>query len=179
MEIEIQNRHFVLGDEQREKIEERLRKLERFSPRPPLSARIMLTHESGRFAADLSFRLKNSDFRARAQGQEPELVADEAIENIRTQLQRHKGKIAGRAKADLGGLGKALPEDGEGLLESRGASLRSEGFVLHDLSPEEALAAFQKSQHPFLVFRNRETAQVNVVYRRDDGDLGLLEPVEE
>jgi putative sigma-54 modulation protein len=179
MQIEINSRHFQLGDEQREKIEERLQKLERFSPRPPISARLTLTQEAGRFAADLAFFLKNSDFRAKAEGMEPELAADEAIESIRTQLQKHKGKITGRAKAETGGLGRAMLAEDEGLLDTEGATLQTEGFVLKDLSVEDALEIFRNSQHPFFVFRNRETAKVSVVYRRDDGDFGLLEPVDE
>jgi putative sigma-54 modulation protein len=67
----------------------------------------------------------------------------------------------------------------EGLLETEGASLQVEGFQLKDLSVDDALEIFRNSTHPFFVFRNRATAQVNVVYQRQDGALGLLKPENE
>jgi putative sigma-54 modulation protein len=176
MQVEIRSRHFNLGEQQREKLTAQLQKLERFSPRAPLSARLTLTHEGGRFTADLAFLLKNSDFRAHSTAIEPELAADEVIENVKTQLRRYKGKITGRPKGEEGGLGRALLEDGEQPPAAPGEDLPVVGFTLKDLSVSDAVDAFRDSKYPFLVFRNSATAKVSVVYQRDDGGFGLLEP---
>ena len=46
------------------------------------------------------------------------------------------------------------------------------------MTQEEALARMDEMDVPFLVFRNAETGVMNVIYRRDDGNYGLIEPEE-
>jgi len=179
MQVEIKSRHFNLGEKQKEKIINDLEKLERFSPRPPVSARMTIVNEKSRFTADLSFFLKNSDFRTKVEGSDPELAADEAIENIRTQLQRFKGKMVSRQKGEEGGLGRAMVIEGEEFLEPPGTELPTEGFHLKDMSVNNAMDVFRSSARPFLVFRNTDTTKICVVYKRDDGQIGLLESREE
>ncbi len=54
--------------------------------------------------------------------------------------------------------------------------VRSKRFTVKPMSPEEAAAQMELVGHDFFVFRNAETDQVNVIYRRKDGDYGLIEP---
>lgn len=177
MQVDIQTRHFALSDAQRDRLTGRLEKLEKFSPRTPVSARLTLTREGGTFEADLSFHLKSTDFRASARAPEPEAAAEAAVESMRSQLQRFKGRISGRAKGEEGGLGKAMLEGEPPPAEA--ARPLVEGFRLEDQSVEEAMGVLRGSDRPFHVFRDRETARLGVVYRRDDGSLGLMQPVEE
>jgi putative sigma-54 modulation protein len=175
MQIEINSRQFNLGDEQKEKITNDLEKLARFSPRPPLSARLNLVNEKGRFTADLVFFLKSSDFRSKVEGVEPEIAVDGAIENIRTQLQRFKGKMASRKKGEEGGLGRAMVNEATGSITATGDAVLTEGFQLRDLTVEDALDVYSRSQRPFLVFRNAENFKLSIVYARKDGQFGLME----
>ncbi len=175
MQIEIHGRHFNLSDEQKEKITNDLQKLARYSPRPPISARLNLVNEKGRFTADLAFFLKNSDFRTKVEGSEPELATDQAIENIRTQLQRFKGKMASRQKGEEGGLGRAMVTESADFLEASGKDILSEGFQLRDMTVEDAMDVFSRSDRPFFVFRNSDTTRLSVIYRNREGHLGLME----
>jgi len=54
--------------------------------------------------------------------------------------------------------------------------VRSKRFMVKPMSPEEAAAEMELLGHDFYVFRNAETEQVNVLYRRKDGNYGLIEP---
>jgi putative sigma-54 modulation protein len=54
--------------------------------------------------------------------------------------------------------------------------VRSKRFTVKPMSPEEAAAQMELVGHDFFVFRNAETEQVNVIYRRRDGNYGLIEP---
>jgi putative sigma-54 modulation protein len=54
--------------------------------------------------------------------------------------------------------------------------VRSKRFPVKPMSPEEAAAQMELLGHDFYVFRNAETEQVNVLYRRKDGNYGLIEP---
>ena len=179
MQIEFHTRHFTLEDEAKEKIEARIAKLERYSPRHPVSIRVTITKEGARFEADLSYYLRNVDFHAKAERMEPELAADEAIESLERQLRRYKDRIANRDKGEDGGAGLGEAMAAEGPLASVGSSLEVEGFRLKDLTVDAAVEAFGRSAHPFFVFRNRDTSRVAVVYQRSDGNLGVLEHTED
>ena len=176
MQVDIFTRHFTLADAQKERLTERLEKLERFSPRPPMSARLNLTREGGEFEVDLVFRLRSADFRASSRGPDPENAAEEAVESIRSQLQKFKGRVSNRAKAEEGGLGRAMLVGGPVAEE---APPVAEGFRLEDRNLAEAMDELRRSTRPFHVFRNRETGRLAVVYRLEDGGVGLMSPVEE
>lgn len=60
--------------------------------------------------------------------------------------------------------------------ESEPRVVRSKRFALKPLTPEEAAAEMELLGHDFYVFRNAETSQVNVIYRRTEGNYGLIEP---
>ncbi len=65
-------------------------------------------------------------------------------------------------------------------LEKRDAAdqvVRVKRFALKPMSPEEAALQMDLLGHAFFVFRDAETDQVSVVYRRRDGSYGLIEPV--
>ena len=60
--------------------------------------------------------------------------------------------------------------------ESLPEVVRSKRFAMKPMVPEEAAAQMELLGHDFYVFRNAETEQVNVLYRRRDGNYGLIEP---
>ncbi len=70
----------------------------------------------------------------------------------------------------------ALPE-----MEAEGPAsepelVRSKRFTVKPMTPEEAASQMELVEHDFFVFQNAETDQVNVIYRRKDGNYGLIEP---
>jgi len=172
MQMEIKARHFTLGDEQREAIEAALDKLEKFSPRPVQSLQLTIDHNAGRFTADSVLHLRAHEFRAKAEGMEPEFAVNEMIENLRKQLAKFKGKISGKQQGEEGGLGRAMLAD----MSLDAADAESPlAFVLKNMDLATAKEALQASDQPFLIFRNPLNSRVGVVYRRDDGGLGHME----
>jgi ribosomal subunit interface protein len=172
MQMEIITRHFQLGDDQRETIEAALEKLERYSPRPIESLKLTLTHEAGQFTGDIVLHLRQHDFRAEATAIEPEFATNELVESLRKQLNRFKGKISAKQKGEEGGLGRAMVDDGGVFVSDQ---VVTEGFVLKDLSVEDAQTTFAAGDLPFLIFRNTANARLGVIYRRGDGELGHME----
>ncbi len=175
MQMEIKARHFTLGEDQRTTLEAVLEKLEKFSPRPVQSLQLTIDHDSGRFTADSVLHLKSHEFRAKADGTEPEIAVAAMVENLRSQLAKFKGKISGKQQGEEGGLGRAMPADAnlDDLVEDSPLA-----FVLKDMDVSTAKANFQGDDHPFLVFRNVANSRVGVIYRREDGGLGHMESQE-
>ena len=54
--------------------------------------------------------------------------------------------------------------------------IRSKKFAMKPMDPEEARVQMELLGHTFFVFRNSETDEVNVVYKRKDNTYGLIEP---
>lgn len=55
--------------------------------------------------------------------------------------------------------------------------IKSKKFHIHPMTPEEALLQLDLIEHDFYVFINSKTNQINTIYRRKDGDYGLIEPI--
>ena len=174
MEMEIKARHFTLKDDQRETVEAALEKLEKFIPRPVQSFKVNIDHEAGHFVADSVLHLKNHEFRATGQGQEPEYAVDEMVESLKKQLTKFKGRMTDRQKGEDGGLGRAMLD---GDLDAVNID-EVEGLVLPDLDVDAAKERFAGGVLPFLVFRNTANARLGVIYRRADGALGHMEPTQ-
>jgi len=67
-------------------------------------------------------------------------------------------------------------EETEEAIDLEPMLVRSKRFTVKPMNPDEAAAQMELVGHDFFVFRNAETEQVNVIYRRKDGNYGLIEP---
>ena len=101
------------------------------------------------------------------------------IEKLTRQAQRHTGKLrerkrrgAARTTALWAGVMPSGDSRGEGLPRI----IRSRRFVPKPMTVEEAMLEVNTSDDGFLVFRDAATERMNVLYRRKDGNLGLIEP---
>ncbi|NIR01456.1 MAG: ribosome-associated translation inhibitor RaiA [Gemmatimonadales bacterium] len=101
---------------------------------------------------------------------------DSLVDKLERRIKKSRSKMVERYRS--------LPETQqawEAGLESEGDEfepmlVRSKRFTVKPMNPEEAAAQMELVGHDFFVFRNAETDQVNVIYRRKDGNYGLIEP---
>jgi putative sigma-54 modulation protein len=170
MQYEINSRHFHLGDEMKDEIVKKLDGLKRYSPEDPISARLTLTFEGGRFEGELSMNLKQHQCHARVNHSEPEGAAILAIEGVERQLRRYKDKMKDhRGNAD-GGLGQAMqfvtPEDI--------TSEEDVEFRFSSMTEEDAIKHYDSSSDPFFIYKDIQSGDVTVLYRKDDGEITVL-----
>lgn len=108
-----------------------------------------------------------------------------AVHKIERQLKKYKQKIRENPKrkaahALAAHVGEAssthtvmtLPSDGKPKI------IRTHTFAMKPMSVDEAAMQLQALNQEFVVFSNSETNEVNVVYKRHDGNIGLIEPGE-
>jgi putative sigma-54 modulation protein len=101
---------------------------------------------------------------------------DRAIDRLEYQLKRYKERHFQRARmvSEPVMVGAGQPE-----LEEEEAApriVRTKRFPMKPMTPEDAAFEMEALGHDFFVFRNAETEQINVIYRRRDGNYGLIEP---
>src|SRR5574341_434778 len=101
---------------------------------------------------------------------------DEVIDKLYRQIERYKGKRRRRndSMEDFAGFETAIEIPDTELEPQR--VIRRKQFSLDPMLEEEAIEQMELLAHDFFVFVNATTGGVNVLYRRKDGNLGLLEP---
>ena len=95
-------------------------------------------------------------------------------EVIERQLRKYKNKLIHKEQ-NVAQLSKAFVDE-DAYDEEDIAIIRSKKFAMKPMDPEEACVQMELLGHTFFVFRNSETDEVNVVYKRKDNTYGLIEP---
>jgi putative sigma-54 modulation protein len=103
---------------------------------------------------------------------------DLVIDKIERQVRRYKEKIVahGTRRANRAEVGSGMPVSGEETNGGTGEILRTKRFPMKPQFTDEAIMQMELLGHSFYVFRNADTEEINVVYRRRDGNYGLIEP---
>lgn len=104
------------------------------------------------------------------------LAIDQALAKIERQIHRHRTKLGKRLREDA--FVPEVPEyiDEEPAEENAPKVVRHKTFPVRPMSVEDAAIQMEFLGHDFFAFVNIETERTNILYRRKDGDLGLLEP---
>jgi len=110
-------------------------------------------------------------------------AVDKAVEKLEKQLHKLKTKLVRRHHQQLrhkgaeAGNGAAQAEIGEDDEIERPRIVKTKSFEMKPMTAEEAVLQMELLGHDFFFFMNAETERATVVYRRDDGDVGLIDQV--
>jgi len=176
MNIIITGKNMEIGDVLREYVEKKVKKLDRYLPTAG-EARVELAVEGTRDAehsqvAQITLKTKGAILRSEERSPDIFASVDAALDKIHRQIIRYKEKRYRRGRAPEKGL--PLPEE-----EETPRIVRTKRFPVRPMDEEEAIEQMELLGHDFFVFFNASTGQVNVLYRRRDGNYGLIEPERE
>lgn len=176
MEISILTRNMELTPRLQEYVERKVEKLDRYLPDVD-EARIELRVENTRNAnhrqiAQMTVRVRGALLRAEERSNDMFTAIDMALDKLYRQIARYKGKRQDRWQA----AAEPLPIE-ETTEEPAGEIVRVKRFDVVPMSPQEAIEQMELLGHRFYVFLNADVDAINVVYKRDDGNYGLLQPV--
>lgn len=191
MDLELTTRDVALNDKVREYVERKIGRLDRYLP-DLRTVRVELRHGSKRSMGEVhtvqvTAWAGRTVLRAEERNQDLYAAIDLAADKLQRQAERYKGKRDDRrhgqgqvSPAELAALLSA--PDGAGSDEDEGADapriVRRKQFELYAMSEDEAVDQLELLGHDFFVYRDGDSGQVNVLYRRKDGGLGLIEPLE-
>ena len=109
-----------------------------------------------------------------------DLMADKLERQVRRyrgrQIDRWQGQKARKSAGDAPGTGDEVVEGEEAATDLGARIVRTKQFQMKPMGTEEAAMHMELLDHNFFVFTSAETGDINVLYRRRDGDLGLIEP---
>ena len=98
---------------------------------------------------------------------------DGVAEKLERQIKKYKEKLVSHRKAE----GKAGSAVTEAIPAEVGRIIKNKRFELKPMSPDEAVMQMELLDKDFFVFTNDNSGSINVIYRRKDGNFGLIEPV--
>ena len=102
------------------------------------------------------------------------MAIDQALAKLEKQILRHRTKLEKRLREDADMSETEFVEDV--YPETEKTVVRRKNYPMRPMSEEDAALQMELLGHSFFVFVNQDTDQVNVLYQRKDGNLGLLEP---
>jgi len=124
--------------------------------------------------AEATVWTKGPVLRARESSSDMRASIDQLVDKLERQAQRYREKRRRGPSRDhdaaLADAQPVVPGEDEPLI------VKTKQFAVKPMSPEEAVLQLELIGHDFFVFINEEAGDVNVVYRRRDGNYGLIEP---
>jgi len=156
--------------------ESKLNKLDRFLGDEP-DVHVILTVERHRRLAEIVARTPLATLTARADSPDFRESIDRCLDRIVAQAKRNHDKQTRRRRGRRESLRlpPGLPVTA-GDQDERPSVVRMGRIPVKPMSLDEAVFEIQDSQDGFLVFRNADSQRISVLFRRDDGRFGLVEP---
>jgi putative sigma-54 modulation protein len=190
MNLDVHGRNIEVTDWIREYVEKKFTRLERFLPQAR-EARADLVYSETRAAADrytaqLTIWANGQILRAEESTGDIFASVDAIMDKMYRQIERYKGRrsknmrrsaAASLAEAEFAAALRAAEEEevADEAMEY-GQIVRTKRFAAQPMDAEEAIEQMELLGHDFFVFYNVDEAGMNVVYKRHDGNYGLLQP---
>ena len=173
MKITISGKNIDVTEGLKAAVNEKLGKLEKYFT-PDTTVIVTLSVEKERQKIEGTIPVKGNIIRSEQVSNDMYVSIDLVEEVIERQLRKYKNKIADKQQ-EAGNFQKEYLE--HDYLEDEDIQIiRTKKFGMKPMYPEDACVQMELLGHTFFVFRNAETDEVNVVYKRKNNTYGLIEP---
>ncbi len=188
MAIQVTGKNIDLGSALRSYVTEKLEKiLDKYDGRG-VSANVFIEKERGQFNTTCTVHLA-SGFSLQSKGAAGEAhpSADELMDHLEKRLRRYKRRLKDHhqnnsARSDMAGLSaidytiRQSDADDSDDTAVAPAIVAEAQTAIHELSVGDAVMAMDLADKPFFIFKNASHGRLNIVYRRDDGHIGWIDP---
>ena len=180
MQIVIKGNNIKLTPALKDYVHEKIGRLSKFFE-AVRAVEVELTHQDNK-SADQSQKLEvtlnanGTIFRCEESTVNMYASIDIVAEKLERQLQRYKQRLYQRSRVARGGKGESIEKIMEEPAPPEPRIVKMKRFAIKPMPPAEASLQMEMLNHNFYVFLNSDTEQVNVIYKRCDGDYGLIEP---
>lgn len=174
MQYIISGKNIDVTEGLRSAVQDKIGKLERYFA-PETEVHVTLSVEKERQKIEITIPMKGNIVRAEQVSNDMYVSIDLVEEIIERQLRKYKNKLVDQ-KQTASSLSRAFVEEEVDDEDDEIKIIRSKRFAMKPMDPEEACVQMDLLGHNFYVFRNAETDEVNVVYKRKGNTFGLIEP---
>ena len=180
MRLDITGRHVTVTPALKELITQRLAPLERKLNDAAISAMVIVTREKYRHKVEIAIHTRGDHMLSgSAESTGWPLALRKAVVKTEQQAERLKGRWNSRKRqaARVVRNRKILPQPGESATAADGPRvIRASRYAVKPMTVDDAALSIDEGDDAFLVFRNADDDSVAILYRRKDGNLGLIQP---
>ncbi len=175
MKITYTARKVNLRDNFKERAERKLLKFEKLFSEDA-AVNVVVTLEKKRQTVEITIRDNGMVYRAESTMEEMNDALDKVVDILMRQIRKNKTRLEKRIKTgNIEDFVMQNPETDE-VEDDDYKVVRKKQVIIKPISVDEAILEMNMVNHNFFMFINAETDDVNVVYKRADGNYGLLEP---
>jgi len=177
MKITYTARKVNLRDNFKDRVEKKLKKFDKvFSD--DAQAYVVATVDKSSQTVEITIKDNQMVYRAEKTMPEMNDAVDKCVDVLGRQLRKNKSRLEKRLRS--GSLEELVaPVEEEEIAEDEYTVVRTKQIPVKPITVEEAILQMNMVDHRFYMFTNADSGEVNVVYLRDDGKYGLLQPTAE
>lgn len=149
----------------------RLSKIGKYIDRPS-EAHVILSVEKIRHKAEVTLNADGVIINAMEITEDLYAAIDMVMDKVERQVKKHKEKLQDRK-----GANRVVLEAAPVVEEPQQRVIREKDYFVKPMSVEEAALQIGISGKEFIIFQNTDSKQINLIYKRNDGDLGVVEPM--
>jgi putative sigma-54 modulation protein len=183
MELIFRSRHLTLGESFRDYAAKRLSRLARYVPLAEhaiVDVRREAKGSGGRFVVQVTVNVDGTYLRAEERAAQLEAAVDAVSDVLSRQVRRFKQKKLDRSERRVDKEALAVAAEGPELSQDAelisGRVVKRKSFVVKPMTEAEAIEQMELLGHSFFLFRDGDREELALLYRRRDGDYGLILP---
>lgn len=169
MIVVVRGKNIEVTNALKEHVERKLAKLERFLELPEVQVTLKVERDTHKI--EVTIPINGMILRGEEATEDMYASIDLVVEKLEKQIDKYKTRISKKVR----GEDKVVPAVAEDTYEDP-VIKRTKRFAVKPMPIEEAVMQMNMLGHSFFVFSNSDTEEVNVVYKRKDGNYGLIEP---
>lgn len=174
MRIRVSGKNIEVTNALKERVEKKLSKFEKYF-NPDTEANATLTVEKNRHIIEVTIPFNGVILRGEEATEDMYSSIDNVVEKLESQIAKYRTKLErkikdGSVRFENFSFNQEDDDDEEPKI------VKTKRFAMKPMPVEEAVLQMELLGHSFFMFHNAESDEVNVVYKRKDGDYGLIEP---
>lgn len=179
MQLITKSKNYTLSKETKAHLTKKIGKLRKYFNRI-VEIEVEVTQEKDTLKSkkiEVILRVVGKTIRAKEVAEDIFLATDKVVEKLEKQIKKYKEKLKHLDKSRTKSAKKLFPKDI--IIEEENPSpqiVKTKQFAMKPMDAEEASEQMELLGHSFFVFLNSKTEKVNVIYKRRDGNFGLIEP---
>ena len=173
MKVRIVAKNIDLTQGLKDAVDKKLSKLDKYF-NPNVNANVTLSVQKSRQIVEVTIPFNGILLRGEEATEDMYASIDLVLDKLERQIRKQKTKLQRRNGGDSLRF-QFIPEF-ESAKDEEPQIVKTKRFTMKPMSTDEAILQMELLGHNFFVYENSEDGEVNVIYRRKDGNYGLIEP---
>ena len=175
MKVKVIGKNIEITEALKNIIEKKISRLDRYF-NPDVEAQTTLGVQKNRHTIEVTIPFNGVILRSEEQNDDMYISLDIVVDKLERQIRKHKTKLEKRNHGTSLKF-KGIPQYKNTEEENMDAKIvKTKKFAFKPMSAEEAVLQMELVGHSFFVYMSDDSSEVNVVYKRKDGNYGLIEP---